>query len=195
MPEEHSQDELKAIFAQAAEIAKAVPDSMQEAAFNRALDALLAVATDPHRRAGTASRRAAKRSATPQPSRRKSGADDRVTKILSELDRTKYPTINSTRKALDAALLVLSAAQDLKIEALTPGQISQVLREKFRVTIQEPAVRMALGGAGKLVDRRPEGTGFAYRLMEPGEEYLNVLGQQLERKDETVSKRGKQETA
>ena|SRR2546425_11227984 len=38
--DQHS-DALKKIFAQAAEIAKVVPESMQEAAFHRAVDALL----------------------------------------------------------------------------------------------------------------------------------------------------------
>jgi hypothetical protein len=39
-------DDLKKVFAEAAEIAKVVPESMQEAAFHRAVDALLG-ATEP----------------------------------------------------------------------------------------------------------------------------------------------------
>lgn len=40
-------DELKALFKNTAEISKAVPESLREAAFNRAVDALLGAGQRP----------------------------------------------------------------------------------------------------------------------------------------------------
>lgn len=64
------------------------------------------------------------------------------------------------------------------MEWLSPTEISRVLREKFRHPVQEGAVRMALSGARAFVDRRSAGRRFEYRLMGPGEKYLEELAVQ-----------------
>jgi hypothetical protein len=95
--------------------------------------------------------------------------------LVRELNRTEHPEIQDGRKALDLALYVLRAARDkCSIEWLTPVAIEEVLRTKFMLKIDAAAIRMALGSSD-YVDRRPNGRAFEYRLMAPGETYLENL--------------------
>ncbi len=170
MAKDQEQAGLERVFAKAAEIAKAVPESMQDAAFNRALDALLGAQSQVTPRIP---RRVRNR---PTGRRSDSGAkgtpSENVSKLLSTMNRTDHPLINAGQTARENALRLLQAAQKHDVDWLTPGQISQILREKFRVPASEAAVRMGLGGATRLVDRKPDGSAYAYSLMQPGEDYL-----------------------
>lgn len=68
--------------------------------------------------------------------------------------------------------------------------IARTLTEKFRINTSKPAVSMVLGKATDLINRIPEGTGFLYKIMAAGEEYLAHLGEP-ESSSSVVSKRKK----
>lgn len=167
-----STDALKRRFEQAAEIAKLVPEHLQEAAFNRALDALLSEDTArppgarvPARRAGSPevkSRRATKQT-----------ENNLVMLLCEKLDRTQYPAISAGASALDNALrVILAAREECQIEWLAPSQITAILKTKFLVKVDRTSVSKALAAAGGMVDRRPEGKGYVYRLMGAGEKHI-----------------------
>lgn len=167
--------DLKELFKQAAEIAQQVPESMQEAAFNKAVDLLTGAAevqvpppTD---------RKKAKRPA---------GASSDATvvdtesaqSLLEQIDSTQHPGVRSSAKVLDRALMVLQIAlAEHEVDGLGPTEIARVLTDKFRLNTTDAAVRMALGKATNLVNRVPRGKGYIYRIMGPGEEYLAHLGE------------------
>jgi hypothetical protein len=69
------------------------------------------------------------------------------------------------------------ALQDHQVDGLTPSEIAKLLTEKFRLSTTRAAVSMALGKATTLVNRISNGSGFLYRIMGPGEEYLAHLDQ------------------
>jgi hypothetical protein len=72
--------------------------------------------------------------------------------------------------------MVLKIALDEhNIDGLTPAAIAKVLTDKFRVSATGTTVGTALARATSLVNRVPNGGGFNYRIMAPGQEYLNGL--------------------
>jgi hypothetical protein len=162
--------DLQELTKLAADIAKTVPEELRAAAFNKVFDALLVQRGDVQ--AVSAGERRSHPKTDSDPTR---GKQDRVAGLLHSLDRTAHPEIGATRTARDAALYLLRAAQKANVEWLSPAEISRVLREKFRHPVQEGAVRMALSGAHAFVDRRSAGRSFEYRLMGPGEKYLDDL--------------------
>jgi hypothetical protein len=164
----------------AAAMVKDLPESLQAAAFSKAFDALMNVGnvqrTEVFRALPPA--RAGKRHGR---SRVATGIEDGegamgASTLNREVNRTEHPEIRDGRKALDLALLILQAGRKHGVEWLTPSDISGVLAEKFMIRSDPPAIRMALG-TSKFVDRRParRGKGYEYRLMAPGESYLNRL--------------------
>ncbi|MBO1225440.1 MAG: hypothetical protein JYX80_13540 [Candidatus Scalindua sediminis] len=170
--------DLKELFKQASEIAQQVPESMQQAAFNRAIDLLTG---------GVQSDRG---SLSPPPKREKnkkkppiiktdvenSPADD----LLSAIDSTQHPGVLSASKVLDRSLMVLQIAlTDHEVDGLTPSVIARILTDKFRINTTKYAVSMTLGKATTLVNRIPDGQGFLYKIMAPGEEYLAHLGEKV----------------
>ena len=159
--------DLKELFKEAAEIASVVPESMREAAFNRAVDALQV-------KHGLSPKKNARKGGASSTS--KADADEEqilVQSLIENLDSTAHSEILSATKVLDRALYLLRAAKDdLGIDGLTTGQIATVLTEKFRVSTKSNPVNMALADRGDLVDRIPKGRAFVYRLMAPGEAYL-----------------------
>lgn len=172
--------DMKEIFRQAAEIAQQVPESMQVAAFNRALD-LLTGATNPVERpknAGTP--------VLPAPVERSKVKDTRTEKspvevLMSAIDTTQHPAIASTGKVLDRSLMVLQIAlRNHNVDGLTPPEIAEILTNKFRLNTSRQAVSMAISSATNLVNRVPRGTGYEYRIMGPGEEYLAHIGSDRE---------------
>jgi hypothetical protein len=170
--------DLAAAFAKAAAIAKSVPENLQEIAFQRALDALLASAVPaaaPLRPPPAKAGRGATKSARPVSHQAAASGGNRAERLIALIDRTEGAQIVSTGRALDKALLVLRAAHQHGIEAMTPGEIAKVLTDKFRERTSAPAVRMALGGDKTFTDRRRDGAGFAYKLMAPGERHLEGL--------------------
>lgn len=160
----------KGLFKEAAEIAASVPESMQQAAFNRALDLLL-------QQRGVSAPEVRREQPKPQSRRgRPPGEGGRIDRLMETLDRTRYPGVMGATKVLDRALLVLGAAREHEVDGLTAHEIGSILTDKFRVTTKDSAVRMALGKAGDKVDRTRSGSAFVYRLMAPGEAYLQSLG-------------------
>jgi hypothetical protein len=162
---------LKEIFKQAAEAAKQVPENMQEIAFRRALDILLGeeTATKPKAKP-TRKKSATKKNAV------KSRIDYGLEEMLKAIDRTKYPMISKFEKVSDRALLILKIAKDdCEIDGLTPPQIASILTEKFRIRTTRQAVQQALIRATDLVDMHQEGRSNKFRIMSPGEEYLDNL--------------------
>lgn len=160
------------MFKDAADIAAEVPEALREAAFQRALDALMPKPPAP---AEPPAKTVGRQPVTPSgpPKTQKSNA---VTTLLESLNRTELAALVAGRKVLDRALLVLRAAQNHDIHSLSASDISQVLTQKFREPTTPAAVRMALDRNSEYTDRRPEGSGFVYSLMAPGERYLDTLG-------------------
>lgn len=163
--------DLKELFKQAAEIAKQVPENMQEAAFHRAVGLLTGEGDG--RKPQSPSRRKEK-SRTP----RVADSDDQSSfdDLLQQIDSTQYPRVRSAGKVLDRSLIVLQIAlRDHRVDGLTPTEIAHILTKKFRLTTSRQAVGMAFKDASNLVDRLSEGGGYRYRIMAPGEEYLAHL--------------------
>jgi len=178
MSEETKDDAVEKAILKASDIAKKVPENLQEAAFNRALDALLgrSVAGRPGdarstKHGGPMDRSIGDLGESIRPS------EVRITKVMRDLDRTAVPEISPNKPPLENALRVLLAARDLAhVDGLTPAEVCQVLSEKFRISVAESTVRMALGKAGAHVNRIRSGRGFAYRIMQPGESFLETPG-------------------
>ncbi|MEW6193498.1 MAG: hypothetical protein AB1507_09115 [Bacillota bacterium] len=160
---------FKDVFKKAAEIANVVPENMREAAFHRAVDALLSQTSQETRRSHKASKHKAV-------ARGVDGVPGTIGDLMKIMDRTQHPEIGRATKVLDRSLYLLRAVKTQHgIDGLTPSEIARILTDKFRVSTKDSAVRMALGGAGNLVDRVPRGKGYAYRIMEAGEIYLEGL--------------------
>ena len=171
------------ITKQAAEIAAAVPEHLQEAAFNRAFDALSESGGPQElvrrREPSTGGRRGkrARASTKPEPD---DGSSDPTSVLISSLSRTDHPEIMGAARSLDRALHLLRVAdRDYGIDGLTASQIAKVLTDKFRHRITRQAMGKALDGAGSgYVDFSPQAKGAAiYRLMAPGEKYLDDLAE------------------
>lgn len=169
--------DMKEIFRQAAEIAALVPENMQVAAFNRALDMLTgaSVITQPATASGltTPSAPAADSQRARLAAYKASNVDD----LIAAIDTTQHPAVASAAKALDRSLMVLQIAlRSHELDGMTPPEIARVLTEKFRLNTSADAVTMALGSATTLVNRISRGRAYEYKIMGPGEEYLKHLG-------------------
>jgi hypothetical protein len=157
---------------QAAEAAKHVPEHLQEAAFNKAFEALLA---GTH---GTQDRVAQHKGGARKPAKKK---DHKPTVTvdrdhLDQLDRTAHPEITHSDTSLNNSLRLLRAAKDdLDIDGLTATSIARTLVDKFRCRITQQAVSKALNNAGRHVNRHKDGKLVVFRIMAPGEEYLEKL--------------------
>lgn len=172
--------DLKELFKQASEIASQVPESMQEAAFNRALDMLTLGSTEKILSASLGN----KQEMLPaKPSiKAKTSGTETIEELLTNIDSTQHPGIAAAPLVLDRALMILQIARtEHGVDGLTPPQIAKVLTEKFRLSTSNAAVSMALGKATNLVNRITEGQGYKYRIMSPGEEYLTHLSTDKER--------------
>lgn len=162
-------DELKALFKKAAEISKAVPESLREAAFNRAVDALIGSQQAPSQGSPARTRKTVKRTPSTGPST-KGKADP----LLAELDRTAYPQMQTAPRVLERALILLRIAKDdFDIDGLGSSRIAKVLTKKFRYRTTYQAVQQALDAASDKVDRVSIGRKTLYRIMSPGETYLD----------------------
>lgn len=166
--------DLKELFKQAAEIAQQVPEAMQAAAFNRAVDLLTGTAA-------TTPAHAFQQFAKPPVAKankvRAGGTEQAPLNLLMEhIDSTQHPGVRSSSNVLDRSLMILQIARtEHNVDGLTPGDIANILTNKFRVNTSDAAVRMALGSATNLVNRIQRGNAFIYRIMGPGEEHLAHL--------------------
>ena len=170
--EKKTAPDLKDLFRQAAEIAQQVPESMQEAAFNRALDLLTGVERgNTSNTKSTPSKERSAQDLDAKPQGR--GEDTPVVTLLTNIDSTRHPGVASAPNVLDRSLMVLQIAlTDHEVDGLSPQDIAAILTDKFRVNTSEPAVRMSLSRATTLVNRIPRGRGYVYRIMEPGQKHL-----------------------
>ncbi|MBU4574832.1 MAG: hypothetical protein KJ576_09365, partial [Proteobacteria bacterium] len=108
---------LKVIIAEAAEIAKTVPENLQEAAFHRVMDELLGKSLGSKIEAPEKKREATKpkRGFSHNPANL-----DGTLSILNDIDSTKYPEIQKMPKAIDKSLKVLQLARvDHETDGLT----------------------------------------------------------------------------
>jgi len=161
-------ESLEQAMLKAAEIAKKLPEGLQEAAFNRALDHILAgpARTGGQRKTKTVSEKAS--------------VDDtanRIGELLRAIDRTAYPDVGSTTRTADRALKVLQLAhQDYDVDGLTASEIAEILSQKFRLPVKVGAVKIALQRETSTVDIRPgPGGSRLFHIMAPGDEYLAQL--------------------
>ncbi|VVB81625.1 Uncharacterised protein [uncultured archaeon] len=104
---------------------------------------------------------------------------DDADKVMSKIDRTKYPLMFKLSHALDLALYTLLIVREqCGLNGLTASQVSKILTDKFRLKATPSAIGMALKSS-PYVDRTPietgGGTGYCYKLMHAGEEYLKEL--------------------
>lgn len=172
--------DMKEVFRQAAEIAQQVPESMQVAAFNRALDLLIGTA-DAVEQSLQPDPGAARRKHKTRQAKTKTKLESPVATLMSVIDTTQHPAVAAATKVLDRALMVLQIAlRNHEIDGLTPPEIAQLLTDKFRLNTSRQAVSMAIGSATTLINRVPRGSGYEYRIMGPGEDYLAHLGSEQE---------------
>lgn len=167
-------EDLKSAFKQAAEIAAVVPESMREAAFHRALDQILGAPG-----AGSEGPRVPTRRRTSRATKRRDEAerDDAAAQLIGGINRTAYPEIAAASKVLDRALALLRlASRDFDIDGLTAPEIAKVLTEKFRQRTTRQAVTQALTAAHTMADTGRRGRTTVYRIMQPGEDYLDAGG-------------------
>lgn len=166
--------DLKELFKQAADIAQQVPDAMQAAAFNRAVDLLTGAGTAVDHTPRRQKSRLSTAAAAPKDQQQETGS---LTTLLREIDSTQHPGVRSTSDVLARALMVLQIARtEHEVDGLLPSEIARILTEKFRLNAKDSSVRMALGRATNLVNRVQQGKAFVYRIMGPGEDYLAHLG-------------------
>lgn len=183
--------DLEELFAEAARIAERMPDRLQESAFNRALDVLLDQQGDRDDQPAQG-RNSPAAPRTPSQAAPQDGVGDRVARLTQELDSTEHPEIHRARSVLERALHLLKIAREkLSIDGLTPGEIVSVLKDKFRVRVSARQVRRVLGEAGNLVDRVPEGGGYVYRIMKPGEDRLRSADSQTDNGPDDGSSRNR----
>lgn len=170
--------DLKELFKQASEIAQQVPESMQQAAFNRAID-LLTGGTKPEPiLEQTTSKSGRRKTQSKQTDVDVTGDGPISDDLLEAIDSTQHPGVTSATTTLDRSLMILQIAlTDHNVDGLMPSEIAKILTNKFRVSTAGGAVSMALGRATTLVNRVSSGHGYSYRIMKPGEEYLTHLGE------------------
>jgi hypothetical protein len=156
------------LIRQAAAAAKVAPDHLQEAAFNKAFDALstangqIGMPPMKHRPIG--------RAATS-----KVGEQEGAKDLAGSLNRTKYPEIDSADSALKNSLRVLIAARDdVNVDGLSASTLSKILTENFRCRYSRQAISQALNSARKYVHRLTRGNEVVFQIMGPGEAYLKA---------------------
>jgi hypothetical protein len=175
-------EHLTDIVKRAAELAELVPEPLREAAFNRVFDQLAgggrveqradSSEAAKTRRNTSTSRRGASKSATPTEK-----APDPAAVLTNSVSRTDHPEVGQASRALDRALYLLRIAEgEHGIDGMTAPQIAKVLTDKFRRRVSRQAINQALDAAGDYVDRTPTSNGVVYRLMQPGEDYLDAGG-------------------
>jgi hypothetical protein len=165
-------NELQQLLKRATEISKVVPESLRETAFNRAFEVLLDDI------GATKKVRIQQESNAVKPLSRNM---DTVTQkpgkyFLENLDRTSYPEITSARRVSDRSLYLLRIARhEFDVDGLGASDIARVLTERFRLRVSRQAVQQALDTAKNYVDKSTVDGRIVYRIMNPGEEYLETL--------------------
>lgn len=167
-------DEMQKLFKEAAKIASAVPESMQEAAFNRALDMLTGGEQAPDKSTPTL-RRSGNKRASPGNADTGTPAVDRVGKVTA-ITRDSASEVDQESTALGRSIALLVVAErEAGVDGLTAPEIATILTEKFRHKTSRQAVQSAMDTAGNMVDRQKSvgGAAAVYRVMKNGEEWLS----------------------
>ena len=160
---------MRDAFKRAAEIASVVPETMHQAAFNRALDSILGVELPV--RGHEAAPRMQRRRAVTKTTHTTTGDDS--AEALNQLEGDRAQEVNEADGGQAKALaLLLVAHRELGIDGLTAPQIAKVLTEKFRWRVAHQSIREALDNAGNRVDRVKQGRAVKYRIMAAGETWL-----------------------
>jgi hypothetical protein len=183
MINESDRHKVNAALAEAGVIAATVVEQHRQAAFLVLLEWLLSrITADGSMTEGAGRRgpqprgkvaRRAEKHALPQ-NGTSATSDDELLRLMDTIDRTAHPIVRPGAKALDIGLGILGAVKLIGVDWLNPRQIVLIAREKFRLSVDQAAIRMALGKATQLVDRKRDGSGFSYRLAGPGEAYLEA---------------------
>lgn len=185
--------DVSRLVKEATEAAKYAPDHLQEAAFNKAFEALMAA----NQGGGGTGTQSSSGNNKKGPGGPKSSENQGGKSALEQLDRTGHSEIEHNDTALNNSLRLLRAAKDdLGLDGLSASTIARVLIEKFRCRITRQAVSQALNGAGRYVNRHKDSGLVIFRLMAPGEDYLDGLKGTLdaEPKPSATQRRGKKKT-
>lgn len=169
--------DLDKAFEAAAAIAKKLPKNLQEAAFNRALDHLLAArdsVTAPQSGQNPVSGK----------------VEEQDTNWINQIDRTRHPDMDATSRIADQALKVLQLAhKDHRIDGLSAPFIARVLTDRFRLPVKSNAVAIALQRERGTVNPVKTRDGTVFRLTAPGERYLDELRSQDNTDSDAVPRR------
>jgi hypothetical protein len=162
---------LDDLFQRAAAVAAKLPESLQEAAFHRALDALMGVGN-------TSKSRSSRKKSDGAEQRRgeetETALDSDPVAALLNMPRSRAEQVDDEDGALGKALALLHVAEEeLGIEGLTGPQIAQVLTTKFKWKVSRQAITQALDKAGKMVDSKAGPGARVYIVMDAGIKYLD----------------------
>lgn len=169
--------DMQELFKEAAKIAAVVPESMQEAAFHRALDMLTGGEQPEHK---TTPRRAAKkRSSSDGGGGGNAPGSDRVAQV-SGISRDEAPEVDQETSAQGRSIaLLVVAKREADVDGLTAPEIAKILTENFRHRTTRQAVQQAMDAAGNMIDRSRNGNSAAvYRVMRTGEDWLATPAEQ-----------------
>jgi hypothetical protein len=168
---------MQELFKEAAKIAAVVPESMQEAAFHRALDQLTGNKQTPNKPTATPRRASKKRSSGGGDAG--TTEDDRVARVTAiSRDDAAEVDQESSVQGRSIALLVV-AKREADVDGLTAPEIARLLTEKFRHRTTRQAVQQAMDAAGTMIDRQRNGNSAAvHRVMRTGEDWLAMPADQ-----------------
>ncbi|MEL7024141.1 MAG: hypothetical protein AAGL69_10375 [Pseudomonadota bacterium] len=168
-------DKLAEIIKRASELVESVPENLREVAFGKAFDVLMQAESGGGSQTGSKKKTTRRKTSSARAHAATESTDvDQEMRSLDDLNRTEYPEINHSSSGIKNSLRLIRAARDdLGIDGLTATEIARVLTEKFRIRITKQAVSSMLNDAGQYVDRKKEGNRVVFRIMAPGEEYID----------------------
>ena len=165
---------LEKALLEAAELAKKLPENLQEAGFNRALDQILGKDAPSHGGRQRDSKNSRRKRTNPgdEPDKGNRAAD-----LIDAIDRTAYPDVGATNRVADRALKVLELAhRDHSVDGLTASEIAHILSAKFRLSVKANSITKALERETETVDLLSgSGSSRVFRIMASGEAYLEKL--------------------
>ncbi len=168
-------EKLQEIVKRAAAVAAGVPQALQEAAFNRAFEALLHPGSGGEPNGHSSAGRAAR---TVRETEGGSGGGDKPidpVAAMVALPRNVYAQVDDETGAMGKALALLTVAEnEAHINALTSSQIAQILTTKLKWKVSRQAINQAMDRAGRMVDSTSGAGARAYTIMAAGQDYLNT---------------------
>ncbi len=154
----------------AKESVKDLDGDLKVEAFKMVLSQLLEGGTKPadvpkkHRKARNPAKKQPSKEATPE-----------IMENVSKIDIEGYSHIYKLSGIAIYLGIIKMVLDECKIDGLIPVDISILLKNKFRISKTYNTISMALGNAqGKYVDREQVGSGFKYKIMRPGIDFLEA---------------------